>query len=250
MGAFHAGHVSLMQRARADEDAVVVSLFVNPIQFAPGEDFEAYPRDFERDALLAREAGVDLIFAPPVEEMYPHESLTTVKVRCLTEGLCGAYREGHFDGVTTVCAKLFGIVQPDRAYFGEKDYQQLAVVRRMVADLNLPLTVVGVPTLREPDGLAMSSRNQYLSESERAVAPTLHQALLAGAEAARAGATGPEVEAAVRGKLAEQPLLAPQYVVAVAPETLAPVTSGLPMVLAAAVHLGRARLIDNVKVEA
>lgn len=249
MGAFHAGHLSLMQRARADEDVVVVSLFVNPIQFAPGEDFEAYPRDFDRDARMAAEAGVDLVFAPPVEEMYPRPSLTTVRVRELTEGLCGACREGHFDGVTTVCLKLFSIVQPDRAYFGEKDYQQLQVIRRMVQDLNLPLTIVGLPTLREPDGLAMSSRNQYLTEAERAAAPALRRALLAGAEAARKGATGPEAVTVVAAHLAAEPLFTPQYIAAVDPESLAPVTGSGPMVLAAAAHLGRARLIDNVKVE-
>lgn len=251
MGAFHDGHRALMRRARGDEDVVVVSLFVNPLQFGPGEDFDEYPRDFETDALAAQEEGVDIIFAPETQEMYPSEQLTTVHVRGLTEGLCGEARPGHFVGVTTVCAKLFGIVQPDRAYFGEKDYQQLQVIRRMVADLNLPLAVVGVPTVREADGLAMSSRNRYLSEQERAAAPALYRALQAGAEAVREGATGPQAEAVVREALAAEPLLRLQYVAAVHPETLAPADrAGPPMVLAAAAHLGRTRLIDNIRVEA
>lgn len=251
MGAFHGGHRALMRRARGDEDVVVVSLFVNPLQFGPGEDLEEYPRDFETDALAAQEEGVDIVFAPETQEMYPGEQLTTVHVRGMTEGLCGEARPGHFVGVTTVCAKLFGIVQPDRAYFGEKDYQQLQVIRRMVADLNFPLAVVGVPTVREADGLAMSSRNRYLSEQERAAAPALYRALQAGAEAAQGGATGPQAEAVVRETIAAEPLLKLQYVAAIHPETLAPAErAGPPMVLAAAARLGRTRLIDNIRVEA
>lgn len=250
MGALHEGHASLMRRARADEDIVIVSLFVNPLQFGPGEDLNSYPRDFESDARLAQAESVDLIFAPSVEEMYPRENLTTVSVAGLTERLCGAYRPGHFDGVCTVCAKLFNIVQPNRAYFGEKDYQQLQVIRRMVADLNFPIGIVGVPTVREPDGLALSSRNRYLTAEERAAAPALYRALQAGAEAVRSGATGPQAEVVVAEALRPEPLFTLQYVSAVHPETLEPATwAGPPMVLAAAAFLGRARLIDNIKVE-
>lgn len=253
MGAFHEGHVSLMRRACTDEDVVAVSLFVNPTQFGPGEDFAAYKRDLEGDARIAQAAGVDLLFAPPVEEMYPPpcESLTKVHVSRITEGLCGQFRTGHFDGVTTICAKLFSIFQPDRAYFGEKDYQQLQVVRRMVHDLNFPLTIVPVPTVREPDGLAMSSRNAYLTPEERAAAPALQAALKSAAEAVKAGASGPAAEDLVRASLAEVPLFRVQYVSAVHPETLEPATwPGPPMVIAAAAFLGKARLIDNVKIEA
>ena len=251
MGCFHEAHLSLMRRAREEEDVVVVSLFVNPTQFGPNEDFEDYPRDFDRDAILAQGEGVDLIFAPSVEEMYPGEAMTTVSVARLTEGLCGAYRKGHFEGVATVCLKLFGSVQPDRAYFGEKDYQQLQVMRRMVRDLDQPLEIVGLPTVREPDGLAMSSRNQRLTQEERAIAPTLQQALLAGGDAVRSGADGPGAEAIVRERLAREPAFSPQYVSAVHPETLEPATwSGPPMVIAAAAFLGKVRLIDNAIIRA
>lgn len=251
MGAFHEGHLTLMRRARSEEDVVIVSLFVNPLQFGPGEDYETYPRDFETDARLAQAEGVDLIFAPSPQEMYPQPPLTKVVVTELTDGLCGPQRPGHFVGVATVCMKLFGIVQPDRAYFGEKDYQQLQVVRRMVADLNVPVRVVGVPTVREPDGLAMSSRNQYLTAAQRQVAPQLYRALQAGAEAVRKGATGPQAEVVVRDWLARFSDFTIHYVSAVHPETLEPAGwSGPPMVLAAAAQLGRARLIDNIKVEA
>jgi pantoate--beta-alanine ligase len=251
MGAFHEGHLSLMRRARADEDIVIVSLFVNPLQFGPSEDYQAYPRDFETDARLAQAEGVDLIFAPTVEEMYPREQLTSVQVAEISEGMCGEFRPGHFTGVATVCSKFFNIVQPDRAYFGEKDYQQLQVIRRMVQDLNLTVRVVGVPTLREADGLALSSRNRYLSPEERAVAPALRAALKAGAEAVRQGATGPQAEVVVAEVLGEQPLFRLQYVKAVHPDTLEPAHwAGPPMVIAAAAHLGTTRLIDNIKIEA
>ncbi len=251
MGAFHNGHCSLMRRARTDEDVVIVSLFVNPTQFGPNEDFAAYPRDFETDARLAQSEGVDFIFAPATEVMYPDAALTTIHVAGISEGLCGAYRPGHFVGVTTVCAKLFNIVQPDRAYFGEKDYQQLQVIRRMVADLNFPLTVVGMPTLREADGLALSSRNRFLSPDERAVAPALYRALRRGAGLLHNGATGAQAEAAVREALAQEPRFQVQYVSAVHPDTLQPTPdAGPPTVLAAAAYLGAARLIDNIRIEA
>jgi len=191
MGALHAGHLALVERSVAECGFTVVSVFVNPTQFGPGEDLERYPRTLQADVQLCQQAGADLVFAPSADEMYAADAATTVHVARLTEGLCGAFRPGHFDGVTTVVCKLLNIAQPDRAYFGEKDYQQLVVVRRMVADLDLPVEVISVPTVREADGLAMSSRNRYLTPEQRAVAPALHRALLAGAAAARRGACHP-----------------------------------------------------------
>jgi len=250
MGALHDGHRALIKASVGECDFTVVSIFVNPTQFGPHEDLDKYPRDLERDAATCQAAGVDLVFVPSVEEMYDEAASTTVQVARLTEGLCGAYRPAHFAGVTTVCCKLFNLVQPDRAYFGEKDYQQLVVIRQMVRDLDLPLDIVGVPTVREPDGLAMSSRNRYLSEQERRAAPALREALQQGAQAARAGASGLEVERVVAAALAAEPLFTPQYISAVDPETLEPLEDrGARMVIAAAAVLGRTRLIDNIKVE-
>ncbi|MGD9497787.1 MAG: pantoate--beta-alanine ligase [Armatimonadota bacterium] len=250
MGALHEGHLALVRHCVAECGFTVVSIFVNPTQFAPWEDLEKYPRDLAADTAACQAAGVDLVFAPEVSEMYAADACTTVHVADLTEGLCGQYRPGHFDGVTTVVCKLLNIVGPDRAYFGEKDYQQLVVVRRMVRDLDIPVQVVGHPTVREADGLALSSRNRYLSEAERAAAPALQRALQEGAQAARAGATGAEVERIVADALAREPLLRPQYIRAVDPQTLERLLgrSG-PMVIAAAAYLGHTRLIDNVKVE-
>ena len=250
MGALHAGHTALIERSVADCDFTVVSIFVNPTQFGPGEDLARYPRTLEADAEQCEQAGADLVFAPSAAEMYAEDAATTVHVAGLTAGLCGAFRPGHFDGVTTVVCKLLSIAQPDRAYFGEKDYQQLVVIRRMVTDLDLPVEVVGVPTVRERDGLALSSRNRYLSAEERAAAPALRRALLAGAEAARTGATGSEVECVVADELANEPLFRVQYISAVHPETLEPREGeGLPMVIAAAAYLGDTRLIDNIRIE-
>jgi pantoate--beta-alanine ligase len=183
MGAFHAGHLALMRAARAECDVVVVSLFVNPTQFGAGEDLERYPRDENRDTALAQKAGVDLLFAPSSDEMFPPDYETWVEVEELGSTLEGAARPGHFRGVATVCLKLFHIVQPDRAYFGQKDAQQVAVLRRMLRDLNLALDLRVLPTVRDDDGLALSSRNAYLSTHERSVALALPRALLAGAEA-------------------------------------------------------------------
>ncbi|MDH4317403.1 MAG: pantoate--beta-alanine ligase [Desulfobulbaceae bacterium] len=179
MGYFHEGHLSLMRLAAERADQVVVSLFVNPIQFGPGEDFASYPRDFERDAEAARKEKVAVLFAPEVEEMYPRPILTTVEVKQLTDGLCGASRPGHFTGVATVVSKLFHIVEPDSAVFGEKDFQQLAVIRRMVEDLNMKVEIIGHPIVRERDGLALSSRNTYLGEEDRDSALCLVRALKA-----------------------------------------------------------------------
>jgi len=250
MGALHAGHVSLVEAARARDGFVVVSIFVNPTQFGPQEDLAQYPRTLEADVERCEAAGVDLILAPSVQEMYPEGFATTVHVAGVMEGLEGEFRPGHFDGVATVVAKLLGIVQPDRAYSGLKDYQQLAVVRRLAVDLNLPVEVVGCPTLREPDGLALSSRNRYLSAEERAQAPALYRALQAGAEALRGGGSGQEAAARAKESLASAPRFRVQYLETVDPETLAPhPQAGLPAVLVAAAHLGETRLIDNLIVE-
>lgn len=190
MGAFHEGHLSLIRRSCNDNDVTVVSIFVNPTQFAPQEDYAAYPRDFERDAVLAEHQGVGVVFAPDAREMYSDDFSTWLNVEDLTDGLCGKFRPGHFRGVATVVCKLLNIVQPDHAYFGEKDYQQLQVIRRMVRDLDIPVDVVPVPTVREADGLAMSSRNVYLTPEERRVAPRLQQVLQEAAALVERGATG------------------------------------------------------------
>jgi pantoate--beta-alanine ligase len=252
MGALHEGHLALVRRAREDNDFVVVSIFVNPTQFGPGEDLAKYPRTFDADCAAAESAGADLIFDPTADAMYPPGDCTWVTVEGLTEPLCGRFRPGHFRGVTTVVAKLFGIVQPDRAYFGEKDYQQFVVLRRMVRDLHMPIEVLPVPTVRGPDALAMSSRNRYLSPDDRAAAPALYRALTVAAAAVRSrGLTGPEAEAIVRAELSTSPRFALQYVEAVHPDTLEPATwAGPPMLIAAAAFLGSTRLIDNLKIEA
>ena len=250
MGALHQGHLSLIKTARVECDFMAISIFVNPTQFGPNEDCKQYPREPEQDAQKAEQAGVDLIFAPSVQEMYPEGHCTYVQVEGLTEGLCGRYRPGHFRGVTTVVAKLLNIVEPDVAYFGEKDYQQLMVIKRMVQDLDMPVEIVSGPTVREPDGLALSTRNQYLNAEQRQAAPLLYQALQAGAEIVRAGATGVQAAEHVRKILAQEPLFRVQYVDAVHPETLQPAEyGGPPMVIAAAAYLGDTRLIDNVKTE-
>jgi len=253
MGFLHDGHASLMRRAAEETDVVVASIFVNPLQFGPSEDLASYPRDLARDVEIAAGAGVDLLFVPGVEEMYPAgRVLTNVRVAGVSETLDGASRPGHFDGVATVVAKLFAIVGPARAYFGEKDFQQLAVVRRMAADLSFPVTVVGCPTVREPDGLAMSSRNSYLSAEERAAAPVVHRALQAGVQAVEAGERDPAaVRAAMEAVVAGEPLGRLDYMAVVDAESLAvpDVLSG-NLRLLAAVRFGRARLIDNVGVTA
>jgi len=250
MGALHAGHVSLIERAAAVDDFVVVSVFVNPTQFGPAEDFDAYPRRLQEDASIAAEHGAHLVFAPAVEEMYPVGASTFVEVGGLTANLCGAFRPGHFRGVTTVVSKLFNIVAPDRAYFGEKDYQQMLVIKGMVRDMHMPVEIVGCPTVREADGLAMSSRNAYLSAEERAAAPAIRAGLLAGAQIVSRGGSAAEAVQAAIAHIATQPLLKVQYLEAVDPETLArPNHNGPPMLLAAAVFAGDTRLIDNIAVE-
>jgi pantoate--beta-alanine ligase len=250
MGYLHDGHASLMRAARAGTDVVVVSIFVNPLQFGPAEDLEAYPRDLERDTALCAEAGVDVIFAPAVDEMYPRPVLTTVSVAEVSAPLEGAHRPTHFAGVATVVAKLFSIVGPCRAYFGAKDFQQVAVVRRMAADLSMPVEVVACPTRRERDGLAMSSRNVYLGDAERAAAPVVHKALQAGSAAIAAGERSP---AAVRELMVQiitaEPLAELDYAEVVDADSFTvpdPLAGNLRLL--AAVRFGRARLIDNVGV--
>jgi len=246
MGAFHAGHRSLMRAARGECDLVVVSLFVNPTQFGPNEDLAGYPRDEKGDASAAAREGVDVLFVPSVDEMYPEAPRTTVHVVGLTDRLCGASRPGHFDGVTTVVAKLLSIVGPCRAYFGRKDAQQLAVVRRMARDLDLPVEVVGCPLVREPDGVAMSSRNAYLSDEERSAATVLSRALRATAAHASPRQRAESVRALVREHVEAEPLVELEYVEVVDGSTLEPIDELTGEVLVAlAARVGRARLIDN-----
>ena len=248
MGFLHAGHQSLMLAAVSENDLVVVSIFINPLQFNPGEDFEDYPRDLRRDLRMCEAAGAGIVFAPGPAEMYPRPVITTVSVGALAEVLCGAARPGHFDGVSTVVAKLFSIVGECAAYFGDKDFQQLAVIRRMTADLSLPVRVVGCPTVREPDGLAMSSRNAYLSEAERRQAPVLRRALDMGAGLVESGETDPDVVvAAMEAVIATAPAARLDYAAAVSAGTLrpeAPLSGDVRLLVA--VRFGRARLIDNV----
>lgn len=253
MGYLHDGHLSLVRRARAECDAVMASVFVNPLQFGPAEDLGAYPRDLDRDLALLEAEGADLVFAPPVEEMYPGGApLTTVDVQGLTGVLCGRSRAGHFRGVATVVAKLFGIFQPDAAYFGEKDYQQLQVIRRMVADLNLDVDVIGCPIVREPDGLALSSRNVYLSPAERVGALALSRSLAAARRRAADGERDAGALAAhVQALIAAEPLARIDYVAVVDAATLQPVDRlAGPVLVALAVFFGRARLIDNAVIDA
>jgi pantoate--beta-alanine ligase len=253
MGNLHAGHLALVQAAAARADRVVATVFVNPLQFGAGEDLGSYPRTLERDAAMLREAGCDLLFAPSEAEVYPkgRSGQTFVEVPALSEELCGASRPGHFRGVATVVAKLFNMVQPDVALFGEKDFQQLLVIRRMTADLDLPVEIVAVPTVREADGLAMSSRNGYLTPAERAIAPELHRTLVAAASRLENGAAIGEVEQAAMGRL-ESAGFVPDYVSVRCRSDLAhpsqegSVPPGGALVILAAARLGRARLIDNI----
>jgi pantoate--beta-alanine ligase len=247
MGALHEGHAELIRRARAECDWVAVSIFVNPIQFDRADDFQAYPRALEADVALCRQLGVDVVFAPAAEEMYPRELLTSLEVSRLTEKLCGAFRPGHFRGVATVVAKLFHIVEPHRAYLGEKDAQQLAVVERMAADLNMPVEIVPVPTVREPDGVALSSRNRRLAPEDRAAAPLLYQALLAAKGVAEQGGSPEAIREAALHILSRSDRFRVEYLEVVDPSTMQPAGEGTrPVRIAAAVWMGAVRLIDNV----
>jgi pantoate--beta-alanine ligase len=250
MGFFHEGHRSLMRAARADNDVVVLSLFVNPTQFGPNEDLAAYPRDPDGDAAVAAAEGVDVLFTPSVNEMYSERARTTVHVSGLTERLCGASRPGHFDGVTTVVAKLFSIVGPCRAYFGRKDAQQLAVIRRMTADLDLPVEVVGCPLVREHDGLALSSRNTYLDADARQAATILSGALyLASESVVRGQRDAAAVRQLIVDTVANVPEVHLDYVEVVDAATLEPVTElTTDTLVALAAFVGKARLIDNVTI--
>lgn len=251
MGYLHEGHLTLMREAKKSCDVVVISIFVNPLQFGPKEDFAQYPRDFERDAHMAGDAGVDAIFAPEAAEMYPRGFSTRVDVTGLVDCLCGASRPGHFQGVATVVTKLFNIVLPDKAFFGQKDAQQVLVIQRMVEDLNMSLEIVAVPTVRESDGLAMSSRNVYLSAEQRKAALVLSQSLKAAREAVAGGQRDAgEILRLVREMISGQPLASIDYVELRALPNLEPVEiiNG-PVLLALAVKFDRTRLIDNAVLE-
>ena len=249
MGALHDGHLALVADARRRADRVVVSIFVNPRQFGPNEDFDAYPRRAEADSAKLDAAGVDLLWMPSVDEMYPAGFATNISVAGLPDRLCGAARPGHFDGVATVVAKLFNQVRPDIAIFGEKDWQQLAIIRRMAADLDMALDIVGFPTQREDDGLALSSRNAYLTDAERAAAIALPRALGHAARALEAGQDSAAALAAVAPALLKAGFSEVDYVELVDAVTLEPVqTIVRPARLLAAARIGKARLIDNLPV--
>jgi pantoate--beta-alanine ligase len=253
MGYLHDGHISHMLRSAGENDLTVVTIFVNPLQFGPTEDLATYPRDLDGDLAKAAEAGVGLVFTPTTDEMYPEPVRTTVSVDLGVGFMESAARPTHFDGVTTVVTKLFSLVGPCRAYFGEKDYQQLTVVRRMVRDLDLPIEVVAGPTVREPDGLAMSSRNAYLTPEQRAVAPTLHAALRAGATAIEAGERAAETVRALMADLVNaEPQFALDYAEVVDADTLDPLDDIAPgeVRLLVAARLGVPRLLDNLGVTA
>lgn len=250
MGYLHEGHRSLIVRAVAENDCVVVSDFVNPTQFGPNEDFESYPRDINADASLCEGAGASIIFNPEPEEMYDN-ALTTVSVAEITSGLCGKTRPTHFAGVCTVVSKLFNIVKPDRAYFGQKDAQQLCVIRKMGKDLNFDIEIVGCPIIREEDGLAKSSRNTYLSEEERQAALCLSRSLKKGRKMIEDGEHSTEkVIAAIRAEIESEKLAKIDYVEIVALDTLKPVSEiNVPVLAAIAVYIGKTRLIDNFIIE-
>lgn len=247
MGYLHEGHASLINRARRENDKVVVSIFVNPTQFGPNEDFDKYPKNLERDREICERAGADLIFTPSVAEMYPLKKLAFVDISELGEGLCGAKRPGHFRGVCTIVSKLFNIVMPDRAYFGEKDAQQLAIIRRMTMDLCFNIQIVPCPTVRDRDGLALSSRNSYLSEAERRAARVIPESL----ELARKALADGEIDASVIKSIISQnitaePLASIDYIEVVDSSLLKPIVRiDKPVLVAVAIFIGATRLIDN-----
>lgn len=252
MGYLHDGHLSLMRRARSECQTSVLSIFVNPTQFGPGEDLDRYPRDMEGDLQKAASEQVDLVYLPSARDMYPEGFRTYVTVEELSEKLCGASRPGHFRGVTTVVLKLFNLVKPHRAYFGEKDYQQLTIIRKMVEDLNLDLQIVGMPTVRESDGLAMSSRNAYLSAGERRSALSLSRALKrAGEMVARGERSAALLREEIRRTIEEEPNTEIDYIAVSHPLTLKDLERiAGPTLIALAVQVGSTRLIDNCIVEA
>jgi len=252
MGALHSGHVSLIEAASKECDFIVVSIFVNPTQFAPGEDFQKYPRPIDKDLKMCEEKDVDVGFIPEPDELYPDKSLTWVNVEKLTEPLCGRYRPGHFRGVTTVCAKLFNIVLPDIAYFGQKDAQQAIVIKKMVADLNMPLEIAVCPTVREPNGLAVSSRNDYLSKQQRRDASVIYKSLQKSQELIKSDVTDIKtIISEMRKVLSRIPSLELQYIEILDAESLKQIDRVRGKVLiAVAAKLGPARLIDNIIVDA
>jgi pantoate--beta-alanine ligase len=251
MGDLHIGHISLIEAAVKECDFVVVSIFVNATQFGEGEDFEKYPRPLKADLKICEKGGVDVVFNPAPEQMYPAENITWVNVEKLTETLCGRSRPGHFRGVTTVCAKLFNILGPDVAFFGQKDAQQAVVIKRMVADLNMPLKIVVCPTVREPNGLAVSSRNKYLTEEQQKDATLIYKSLQKCREMIEAGTTDSEtITAEMRKILSQAPSIQIEYVSIVDAESLQELDKIIGEVLAAvAVRIGPARLIDNIVVD-
>lgn len=252
MGALHQGHASLIRAAGDHCDEVVVSIFVNPTQFGPGEDYERYPKSLETDLRLCEELGVDLVFTPSAADVYPDGFKTTVRIAGLTECLCGAHRPGHFDGVATVVAKLFNIVTPDKAYFGEKDYQQLKVIERMARDLDMPVEIVPCPTFRDDDGLAISSRNAYLSATERVSAASLFRALGQAAErVARGTVDSAALIAGIKREISKADPARIDYVVVVDPDSLEPLDEIRQRArICLAVAFGDSRLIDNLEVDA
>jgi pantoate--beta-alanine ligase len=252
MGALHAGHIQLVQVARNECNEVIVSIFVNPTQFNNADDFRLYPRVPEADAALLEPAGCTALFVPSVEEMYPRPTVLRFDFGALEQVMEGAHRPGHFNGVATVVSKLFHLARPHRAYFGQKDWQQVAVVRQLVADLSFDLEIVACPTIREADGLAMSSRNRRLDAPARAVAPLLYQVLSAAAAQVRQGVRPAQVQAHALATLAQEPSIAPEYMEVADAQTLQPLDDYVPgraVVLCLAAHLGGVRLIDNVVVD-
>ena len=249
MGNLHQGHLNLVREARKLCDVVVVSIFVNPIQFGPNEDFDNYPRTLEQDQQLLADVGCDIVFAPTVEQMYGNKPrLTNISVSGITNDLCGLQRPGHFDGVAVVVTKLFNIVQPNYAFFGQKDYQQLAVIRQFVQDLNIPLEVIGVPIARSEDGLALSSRNGYLSEQERATAPVIFQSLKTAEQQLHAGKTLEEALADIRQTLTDAGLVV-DYIEVRTPELQKIDEFNQDVVILIAAKLGKTRLIDNLQIK-
>jgi pantoate--beta-alanine ligase len=252
MGALHEGHLDLGRRARKSNKATVVSIFVNPTQFGPNEDFKQYPRPWNRDLSLLRDLAVDILFAPSSQEMYPAAPQTTVSVKDLNNVLCGAPTSrgpGHFDGVATVVAKLFNIIEPTRAYFGLKDFQQVRVIEQMVADLNFPVQIIRCPTVRAKSGLALSSRNAYLNKDEQLVAPRFYAALQYGRKllTSKSKMTPQQIRNQVKGQLTSNPQIKVEYVELVDPKTLQPLTTRQrPALLVSAIRLGKTRLIDNL----
>jgi len=252
MGALHEGHLSLIQRARRENDILVMSIFVNPTQFGPGEDYRRYPRPFEKDRRLAQREGVDIIFYPSVSQMYGEEYSTYVEVEGLSKVLCGMSRPGHFRGVASVVCKLFNIVKPHVAYFGQKDYQQLRIIKRMVEDLNMEVEIRECPIVREPDGLAMSSRNSYLSFQERGKALSLYRALKRGKHLIKAGNSAQDVISEIKKLIQRGPHTKIDYIKIVDPQNLEEVNKirpGRKVLVALAVWIGKTRLIDNMLVK-